>query len=301
MSEAAIIDRRALLKLDRYTFVVRRIRAGAMKGERRSTRRGTSIEFADYRNYVAGDDLRRIDWNVFARLDRPYLKLYEEEEDLAVHLLLDASASMDFPREGDGNEKFHKFHYSQRVMAALAYIALKGDDQLAITALYGPRQNVTWGMARGRGRIKQALNYVEALRPAGNLELSGALKDYVSKVKRPGVAILISDLLSPNYQEGLTALRNAGHDVTVIHVLSPEEIEPPLAGDLQLIDVETGASADVTIDGSLRSLYQQRLLAWRDEIGVFCRKRNITYVTVETSTSWESMIQFDLRRLNVVK
>lgn len=301
MSEEAIIDRRALLKLDRYTFVVRRIRAGAMKGERRSTRRGTSIEFADYRNYVAGDDLRRIDWNVFARLDRPYLKLYEEEEDLAVHLLLDASASMDFPREGDGNEKFHKFRYAQRVMAALSYIALKGDDQVAITALYGPRQNVTWGMARGRGRIKQALNYVEALRAAGNLDLSGALKDYVGKVRRPGVAVLISDLLSPNYQEGLTALRNAGHDVTLIHILSPEEIEPPLAGDLQLIDVETGISADVTIDGSLRSLYQQRLLAWRDEISVFCHRRNITYVTVETSTSWESMIQFDLRRLNVVK
>src|SRR3990170_2287704 len=122
-----IFDEKTLRKLDRLMLVANKIRAGAIKGERRSTRRGTSIEFADYRNYVRGDDLRRVDWNIYARLQRPFIKLLEDEEDLAVYLVLDASASMDWPRAG--GRTLHKFVYAQRVLAGLAYIALGSGDR----------------------------------------------------------------------------------------------------------------------------------------------------------------------------
>src|SRR5512145_3159558 len=107
-----IFDEKTLRKLDRLTLVANKVRAGAIKGERRSSKRGTSIEFADYRNYVRGDDLRRVDWNIYARLQKPFIKLLEDEEDLAVYLLLDSSTSMDWPRSGDHN--LHKFLYARR-------------------------------------------------------------------------------------------------------------------------------------------------------------------------------------------
>src|SRR5579864_6892989 len=124
-----LFDEATLRKLDRLTLIANRVRAGVMKGERRSTRRGSSIEFADYREYTHGDDLRRIDWNVFARLDRPFIKLLEEEEDLAVHVLLDASGSMDWPRDGEVSSPsgaVHKFTFAQRIAAGLGHIALCG-------------------------------------------------------------------------------------------------------------------------------------------------------------------------------
>lgn len=297
-----LFDEKTLRQLDQLTLIANRVRVGAMKGERRSVRRGTSLEFADYRNYARGDDLRRVDWNVFARLERPFIKLFEEEEDLAVHVLIDASASMDFPREGEGDPKHHKFRFAQRVSAALAYIGLASGDNVAVTALYGAGLNVTWGAHRGRGRSLALLEYISALKPAGNLDLAGALRDYAMRNPRAGLCLFISDLLTPSaWQDGIAALQGVGHEVAIIHILAPEEIDPPLVGDLQLVDVESGATADVTIDAAMRDLYMRRLLAWRDETAAYCRKRGIHYATVETSTSWETLIMAELRRLGVIR
>src|SRR5215813_1359907 len=133
-----LFDEKTLRKLERLTLVATRVRAGVTKGERRSTKRGTSIEFADYRDYTRGDDLRRVDWNVYARLERPYIKLLEEEEDLAVHVLLDASRSMDYGAAFDPTqESRNKFHYAQRLAAALGYVALAAGDRLTLAALRG--------------------------------------------------------------------------------------------------------------------------------------------------------------------
>ncbi|MCE7948118.1 MAG: DUF58 domain-containing protein [Chloroflexi bacterium CFX4] len=301
MSER-LFDEKTLRQLDQLSLIANRVRAGVMKGERRSVRRGTSLEFADYRNYARGDDLRRVDWNVFARLERPFIKLFEEEEDLSVHVLIDASASMDFPREGEGEAAHHKFRFAQRVGAALAYIGLANGDNVAVTALYGAGLNVTWGAHRGRGRSLALLDYIAALKPAGNLDLVAALRDYAMRFSRPGLCLFISDLLAPNgWQDGITALQGIGHEVAIIHLLSPEEIDPPLVGDLQLVDVESGATADVTIDAPMRQMYVQRLLAWRDEITAHCRKRGIHYATVETGSPWETLIMSELRRLGVLR
>jgi uncharacterized protein (DUF58 family) len=292
-----LFDEKTLRKLERLTLVANRVRAGVMKGERRSTKRGTSIEFADYRNYTRGDDLRRVDWNVFARLERPFIKLLEEEEDLAVHLLLDVSESMNWPHE---ENEHNKFRFSQRVLAGLAYMSLGSGDQLTVTAL-GER-SLIWGPYRGRGYTLSLLDFVGGLTTGGTTDLNGALKAYTLRGARPGLCLLISDLMSPTgYQDGLAALQGRGYEVGLIHVLSHDEVEPQLAGDLQLIDVETGIGQDVSVDSAMHDLYIRRLLAWRDEIGSYCLRRGIHYATVETGTPWEELILFELRRLGVVR
>lgn len=291
-----LFDESTLRKLEQLTLIANRVRSGVMKGERRSIKRGTSIEFADYRNYSRGDDLRRVDWNVFARLERPFIKLFEEEEDLAVHLLIDASASMDWPKEGADGQ--HKFKFAQRVLAGLGQISLSSGDRLTITAL---GSDAIWGPYRGRGRMLTLLDFISGLQAGGLVDLNAALRDYALHSSRPGLCIVISDLLSPTgFQDGVGALQNRGHEVTLIHILSPDEVEPQLTGDLQLIDVETNVAQSVTVDVPMRDMYVQRLLAWRDEIAAYCLRRGVHYATVETSTPWEELILFELRRLGVV-
>ena len=172
-----IFDEGTLRKITQLTLVAHQVRSGWMKGERRSVKRGTSIEFADYRNYTPGDDLRRLDWNVFARLDKPYLKLFEEEEDLVVHILLDASLSMDFG-EGDQN----KFQFSVRLAAALGAIALANSDWLAISSIRSrasERESGTtashYGPTRGQFNTLSMLQFMESQKPSGQTDLNQSL------------------------------------------------------------------------------------------------------------------------------
>lgn len=298
-----LFDEKTLRKFEQLELVAQRVRSGAIKGERRSSKRGTSIEFADYRNYVHGDDLRRVDWNIFARLERPFIKLFEEEEDLAVHLLLDCSASMDYPRVGedDYNLDHHKFRFAQRVAAGLAHLSLGSGDNLNIVPVgYAQKSGVK--TIRGRGRTLELLSYLGELRAEAKFDLNEMLKDYAARLTRPGLALILSDLLSPTgYQDGVSALQARGCDVAIIHILSPEEVQPTLTGDLQLIDSESGTQQSVSLDDSMRQLYTRRLLAWRDEIGAYCLKRGLHYASVETSLPWEALILFELRRLGVVR
>ncbi|MBN2470743.1 MAG: DUF58 domain-containing protein [Anaerolineae bacterium] len=305
-----LFDETNLRKLAQLALVANRVRAGAIKGERRSTRRGSSIEFADYRNYTRGDDLRRVDWNIFARLERPFVKLLEEEEDLAVHLLLDSSASMDWPRPTgldraqNAPAHMHKFTFARRLLAGLAYIALTGGDRLRVSTLGAPERAGAqgWGPGRGSARTLEMLAAVEAFTTGGTTDLNAALRQYALRGGRPGLCIVISDFFSPTgYEDGLSALQERGHEVALIHVLAPDEVNPPLAGDLRLVDVETAWGQDVTVDAGMRELYQRRLEAWRDSMNRHCAGRGVHYATVETAISWEEVILYQLRKLGVVR
>jgi uncharacterized protein (DUF58 family) len=294
-----LLDEAVRRKLEQVTLIATRVRAGAMKGERRSKKRGTSIEFADYRNYAPGDDLRRLDWNIYARLERPYIKLLEDEEDLAVHLLLDTSASMDFPQEGERDH--NKLLFAKRIFAGLAYTSLNSNDRLLMTAIsdHGLEH---FGPARGRGMSVGMLRFVHNLKPGGITDLNALLKDYALRGGRPGLCILISDMFSPTgYSEGVNNLLGKGFEVAIVHVLSPDEIMPSLAGDLRLIDVETGTPQEVSVDAGLRDLYIKRLESWREDMRNEALRRGMHYFPLETNSLWEKAILFDMRRAGLVK
>jgi len=293
-----LFNEATLRKLEQLTLVANQVRVGMMKGDRRSQKRGTSIEFADYRNYVRGDDLRRLDWNVYARLERPFIKLLEEEEDLAVHILVDGSASMDWP---DGGSEEQKLHYALLLAGALGHIALSSGDLTLVTLLRSDG-NQRWGPYRGQQNSVRLLQFLEEGAAAGITDLNLSLQNYALRARRPGILFVISDLLSPSgYQEGVAALQARGYEVGLIHVLSPDEVAPPLAGDVKLIDVETGLDAEITLDASTQRQYLARLEEWRTEIEGFCRGRNAHYIPLTTDFPWEKLILQTLRVQGVVK
>jgi len=306
-----ILDEALLRKLEQLSLVARRVRAGKTAGERRSTKRGESVEFADYRDYVRGDDLRRVDWNIYARLERPFVKLFEEQEDLAVHLLLDGSGSMDWGSES-ANQRIgetNKWLYARQLAAALGYVALTSGDRLSVTNLQYPTSNIQhptsnphFGPVRGRGHTLRLFEWLGGLGAAGATDLNAALRTYAVAGGRAGLVVLISDLFSPEgYVEGLTALAARGHELALLHTLSPDEVEPPLGGDLRLLDVETGEPQEVTIDGGMRALYRRRLAAWQEEIRAACRARNVHYLPLETDTPFDRVVLYELRRVGLVK
>ena len=332
-----MLDAGLISQIQRLRFVVHRTRAGQAQGERRSTKRGTSVEFADYRDYTRGDDLRRVDWNIYARLERPFVKLFEEEEDLAVHILLDGSGSMDWGGEGEARRRGDaetgrhgdvetrgpgsgKWEYARRLAAALGTIALSSGDRLSITLLQSSSSNVRGAKSeaqaptadfqlptsnlqlRGKGQTLRLFEWLSGLEAGGVTDLNAGLRRHALTGGRAGLAMLISDLFSPpGYAEGLTALAARGYEVTLIHLLAPDEVEPPLEGDLRLVDIETGEQQEVTVDGEMRSLYRRRLAAWREEIRTACRSRHIHYITAVNDAPIEQFVLTDLRREGLVR
>jgi uncharacterized protein (DUF58 family) len=292
-----LFDEATLRKLEQLTLVAERVRVGVMKGDRRSTKRGTSIEFADYRNYVKGDDLRRLDWNVFARLERPFIKLLEEEEDLTVHLLVDASASMNWPED----ETTNKLHYALRLAGALGHIGLTTGDMVTVTLLNSQNEQ-RWGPYRGQQNSLRLLQFLENGRAKGITDLNLSLRQYALRSGRPGLLFILSDLLSPSgYQDGLNALQARGYEVGLIHILSLDEVDPPVSGDLKLVDVETGADAEITLDATTLNLYRERLHEWQAEIANYCAKRHVHYIPLTTDLPWEKLVMQTLRIKGIVK
>ncbi len=297
-----------LRQLDQLALLSRQIRRGQMQGERRSPKRGQSVEFADYRDYVPGDDLRAVDWNVYARLERLFVKLFIEEEDATVHVLLDASQSMAYGAPA-------KWPYAVRLAGALGYIALAGMDRVAAASLgNGGPAAVAAGrhdMAlrsrlqpiRGKRQALAWFAWLSALSPGGAANLGPALSHYAAAgpAGRPGLALLISDMLDPTWQVGLAALAAARCELTVLHVLSPQEVRPDLEGDMCLVDSESGRQVEITADYDLLQRYQANLAGWQEEIRAFCARRGINYVFVETSLAVETLLVSLLRRQAVLK
>ena len=299
---ATLFDETTLRKLEQLTLVADRVRVGMMKGDRRSAKRGTSIEFADFRNYTRGDDLRRLDWNVFARLERPFIKLLEEEEDLAVHLLVDASKSMDWPETGETDESDpHKLNFALRVAGALGHISLATGDNVNVTLIHS-RDNERWGPSRGKQNSLRLLNFLDQREGGGITDLNGALREYALRGGRPGLAFILSDLLSPDgYQGGVDALLSRGYEVGLIHILSPDEQQPEASGDMKLIDVETGAESEITLDQPTLELYLQRMQEWQGEIAAYCSARQVHYIPVTSDMPWDRLILQTLRQKGVVR
>ncbi len=288
-----------------------RRRVGSTTGERRSIKRGRSVEFADYRNYTPGDDPRRVDWNVYARLERPYIKLFEDEEDLTTHLLVDTSPSMHW-RDEDEEVTSSKWQRIAELVTALGYVTLASGDKLIVEANNGQR----YGPKRSGAAMADLVKFVEQLSTPQspnspnlqslNLQRSTAnaqrstlntwLKRYALDA-RPGLCILISDMLDEQgYADGLNALGSARLDVNVLHTLCPAELDPSFVGDLKLKDIETAAVQDMSMDDVALNQYRDRLETWTSEIAAFCRKRGGKYHRTDTSLPIEQILLRDLRK-----
>jgi len=289
-----LLDPEFMNRLERLDIVSRKIFAGKMKGEKRSKRKGQSVEFADYRNYVAGDDLRFLDWNIYGRLERLFIKLFFEEEDLHVSVLLDASSSMDFGSPA-------KSLYANRVAAAIAYIGLVNYNRVTLCA-FGEQFGPELIGVRGRHQISKVLNHLVDLEPAGAGNLTAACRQFAIRHPRRGVVLLLSDFMDKGgYEVGLRYLVGRNYDLYTIQLLSPQEIAPDLVGDLRLRDVEDDDIAEITVSRPLLNRYKQNLAAYCGQLNEFCSRRGIVYLFTSTAVPFDQLVLTYLRRRGLLK
>ena len=280
-------------RLEGLDVLSRKILSGKLKGERRSKRRGQSVEFADYRNYVVGDDLRFIDWNIYARLERLFLKMFLEEEDLSLSILIDVSASSDF---GDPNKSL----YMKRVAAALGYIGLVNYNRVSISAITDT-VSAESGNLRSRQKVQQMLGFIEDLQPAGGSFLAGACKRFALSHRGKGVCVILSDFFDKGgYENGLRYLAGQNHDLFAIQVLSPQEISPDLQGDLKLKDIEDGDMAEVSITAPLLKKYKDNLNAYCAGIKDYVTRRGGTYLFTSTAIPFDTLVLNYLRERGLI-
>jgi uncharacterized protein (DUF58 family) len=292
VAETAFLDPKLMAKLERMELVSRKIFRGRMKGERRSRRKGQSVEFADFRNYVPGDDLRFIDWNLFARLDRLYLKLFMEEEDLHLYVLIDDSQSMTFGTPT-------KFHVAKQIGAALGYIGLCRGDRVALSCFNQTRADVY----RGRADTIRMLRTIQAYLPSKpSRDMTTAVRDFCLRSVHKGIVVVISDLMDKSgFEASLRMLAARNLDVFVIHMLSPEELQPELVGDLRLVDCEDDDVREISVSPGLLKRYQATLQAFIGSVREFCRKRSITYVATRSDQSVDVLFEAYLQARGLVR
>ncbi len=312
-----LFDESFLRKLESLTLISRHMRSGQLQGERRSTKRGQSIEFADYRTYVPGDDFRLVDWNAYARLEKFFLKLFVEEEDLTVHFLIDTSRSMDWPPESSG-ESIHKLTYTQKAVGALGYIALASFDRVTISTFADTIIHAS-PPRRGKHQAFSLFNFLTTLTTNGTTCLNQSLIQYVAQARNPGPILIFSDLFDTGsttntnssslrrgrgcglWSKGLMALLARRFEITLVHILSPDEINPTLNGDLRLIDIETDSAVELTADVDAVLRYKKGLTTWQNEIRQWCIQRGIMYVSVSTDKPFEELIFSFMQKRGILR
>ncbi|HTL31429.1 MAG TPA: DUF58 domain-containing protein [Tepidisphaeraceae bacterium] len=283
-----LLDPQFMARLDQLDIMSRKLLAGKMKGERRSKRRGQSVEFADYRNYVIGDDLRFIDWNIYGRLDRLFLKLFLEEEDLSLYVLCDVSKSCDY-----GNP--NKALYIKQVAAALSYIGLVNYNRVNVVAMADGIVAETGGM-RGRRRVSQMIDFVSKLEPAGESHFADACKRFALAHRQKGVCVVLSDFfIKDGFENGLKYVASGKYDLFCVQVLSPQEIEPDLQGDLKLKDIEDSDMAEVSITQPLMKQYKANLNAYCLALKDYVTRRGGTYLFSSTAVPFDTLVLNYLR------
>jgi len=292
-ARSQLFDEAFLRRLEQLELASRRLTAGRMKGERRSVRRGQSVEFADYRTYTSGDDLRQLDWNAYARLEKLFLKLFVEEEDVTVHLLVDASRSMDY---GEPN----KLDAARRAAGALGYLGLASMDRVSV-AFLGDGMASGMPPIRGKRRAAELFAFLGAPRAERLTGLAAAARAYAGRMRGSGPLILISDLMDAGYIDALRDLASTRSQLSVLHLLAPDELKPKVAADARLVDSETGQGVEVSGDDDLVERYRARLAEWQEEIAAFVSRRGGAYVPVRSDIDLADLLFDVLRRRRVVE
>jgi uncharacterized protein (DUF58 family) len=291
---APLLDPEFMARLEQLELVTRKIFLGKMKGERRSKRKGQSVEFADYRNYVIGDDLRFLDWNLYARLDRLFIRLFMEEEDLHFYVLIDNSLSMNF-----GNPT--KLRYATQVAAALGFIGLVNMDRVAVE-VFNDRLTQSLPPLRGRRSVWRLMEFLQQLEPAGPSDLRRALRSFSLKSSGKGIVVVLSDFMDKaGYEDALRYLIARQMDIYIIQVLAQEEIDPEIVGDLKLVDAEDGDMAEITVSGPLLKRYKQNLAAFRAALHEFCSRRGVNCLFTSNQVPFDKLVLSYLRQRGLVR
>ncbi len=287
------LDARTLQQLDNLALITRRSMASGRPGRRRSPLAGSSMEFADYRRYAPGDDFRRIDWRAYARLERLFLRLFEAEENLTVTILIDCSDSMQYGEPS-------KSSLALTLAAALAYIALKCEESVIMGALSN-RLVAHRRAGSGTHAIWTVGEFLSRLPQTGPTDLNRALYDLGRVITGPGLTIVISDFLATGgYQTGLRSVRQLRQEVALLQILAPQEIEPDMQGDWRLRDSEGNDGVDISITPAVLEVYQQRLLAYMQELASFAHSHAMTHTMIPSDTALIDVVQRVLRQGQVV-
>ena len=305
----ALLTPELLRRLEQFQLLAARRSKSSARGERRSKARGQSVEFADFRSYVAGDDFRYLDWNLYGRLDKLFLKLYEEERELPVRIFLDASESMTFGAPP-------KFDFARQVAAAVGYVALCGFDRVTVhvfpepdpaapsvdAAALSAEMAARGGLRSVRGR-KSSLQFFQNLSQVtarGAADLNEGLRRGALSSRQTGVAVVLSDFLDPaGYETGLNALLGRGFQVNAIQILAPEELNPGTYGDLRLVDSETGVMQEVTFGKYRLKAYQQTVQNFCQRLREYCTGRGMSFFSVSSETPLEQLLLKQLRQAEV--
>jgi uncharacterized protein (DUF58 family) len=284
---SARFDERFLRKLEYLTVVTKRAfrSLGQLRADRRSRRVGAGIEFADHRDYAAGDDLRTIDWNLYGRMQRLLVRLYEEDEDLSIDVLFDTSASM-----GIGTPP--KIDLAMQVGAALAYVGLANLDRVAVTLV---TETLGEGLApaRGKAHIVPMLRFLDGVAPGGGTSLAAAVRGFLARHRRHrrGLVVVISDFYDvAGYREALDLLRYDRYEIIVIQVSAPEELRPALRGDVTIRDIETGEERELTLSPEALAAYVRRQAALVRGLEGYCRERGIPCFAVSSDMAFDAVV-----------
>jgi uncharacterized protein (DUF58 family) len=274
-------DDQFLKKLEYLHVVSKRAFTGHNRADRLTPTRGRGLEFADHRPYTAGDDFRHIDWKAYKRLNRLLLRLFDEERDLPIYLMIDASRSMAEPA---------KFDMARRIAAALCYIGLVHLDKLTILP-FGRGLGQESAVGRGKGRIFRIFEQLERMEAGGQTDLRESFKEFASRPRQRGLTVILSDFFDPGgFEAGLKILRTLGHDVFVVHVTSQRDRDPGAFGEVRFVDVETGELREVDVTPRLASAYVKAWNAHAADLEHFCGRYDIGYVRADAERPFEEIV-----------
>ena len=295
-----LFDSAFLSKLEQLYLLSKKLFRGEHRAERKSRQTGSSLEFADYRNYARGDDLRSVDWNIYGRLDRLVVKLFEEEQDLHIYFLVDASASMRWMPPG-GSTRSTKLATACRICASLAYIGLANLDRVNIH-WFASSLGGDLGLSRGKSQFHKVLEFLRrAPQIEGETRLSASVRSFAQRTRRRGLVFLLSDLFDPSgYEDALNVLRHHQFDVHVVQVLDPEEVRPSTVGDLRLVEAESGTAFELTATGDLLRRYHMEIDAFLQGLAAHCVERGIGYAQASTAAPFEELVLRVLRQGRMV-
>ena len=290
-----LFDSQFLKKLEYLSLVSRRVFRGSLLAQRRTKQFGSGIEFADHREYTPGDDLRYLDWNVYARHGELLLKRFQEEEDLHVYFLLDCSRSMAYGTPA-------KFDLARQVTAALAYIALADLDRIAIVA-FADQVIADFPLTRGKARILSLLDFLERLEPQGtDTDVTQAMQQFVRRKQRLGLAVVVSDLFAPaGYDKGFDLLRHRRYEPHVVQLHDPREARPEMIGDVELLDIENSTTRKVTVTERNLITYRRLFDEYQEGVNRYCRNYGIGCMQATTDVSFDELVLRMMRAAGAVE